>query len=598
MAMTELPPALVLFAGAAVMAVARGRARWIVGLGAPLLALVHSWLVISAEPDAGIAFLGHALDPVHVHGATPVFATIFCIAILGGMLYSLNRQSRVEQSAALWHAGGALGVAFAGDMITLLVFWELMTLGSLAVIFSGGQKGSRGAGLRYFGMHAFGGLALMMGVILVIAQRVSIGDAAPLEFRHFADFTSAWASLSWESAGIWLMLIGMLVNVGAPPFSAWIADAYPEGSYSGTVVLSAFTTKTAVFTLLVAFAGLEPLIYVGMWMACYGIVYAILENDVRRILAYSIVNQVGFMMVGIGIGTELAIDGTAAHAFAHIIYKGLLMMSAGSVLYATGRRKCTELGGLYRTMPVTMWCGIIGAISISSFPLTSGYTTKSMIVDSLHMQSDVLAQAGIAHGHLIFAWFLLEAATAGVFLHAGIKFPWFVFFHRDSGLRPPDPPWNMRAAMIAFAGGCLLLGVFPGLLYGILPYKATAAAYATVIYDFERVITTLALLLFGGLAFFVLLPLLARKETITLDFDWIYRRFVPQLWREILSPILRGLDWLRGALFKLLPGNGISIKPGFLQRTLGGPGAVGVPVLLVTLMLLVYLVIYFVVPAL
>ena len=162
------------------------------------------------------------------------------------------------------------------------------------------------------------------------------------------------------------------VNAGAPPLSAWLPDAYPEASWSGMVFLSAFTTKTAVYVLLRGFPGTELLVYVGLFMVFYGIVYALLENDMRRILAYSIVNQVGFMVAGIGIGTEMALNGAAAHAFTHILYKALLLMSAGSVLLVTGRRKCTDLGGLFRSMPFTTACGIIGALAISSFPADLG----------------------------------------------------------------------------------------------------------------------------------------------------------------------------------------------------------------------------------
>ena len=223
-------------------------------------------------------------------------------------------------------------------------------------------------------------------------------------------------------------------------------------------------------------------------MVFYGIVYAILENDMRRILAYSIVNQVGFMVTGIGIGTEMALNGAAAHAFAHIIYKALLLMSAGSVLYMTGKRKCTDLGGLFRTMPITTACGIVGALSISAFPLTSGFVSKSMISEA----------AGIAHLEVV--WYLLAAASAGVFLHAGMKFPWFVFFQKDSGLRPPDPPWNMRAAMLLFAALCIGLGVAPGPLYAMLPFKVDFVPYTG-----SHVVFQLQLLLFSGLAFFLML---------------------------------------------------------------------------------------------
>ena len=212
--------------------------------------------------------------------------------------------------------------------------------------------------------------------------------------------------------------------------------------------MSAFTTKTSVYALIRGFAGSEILIYFGLVMIFYGIIYALLENDIRRILAYSIVNQVGFMLVGIGIGTQLSINGAITHAFAHIIYKALLLMSAGSVIYMTQKRRCTDVGGLYRTMPITTICGIIGALAISSFPLTSGFTTKSMIV------------SGAAYEHLFNVWILLVAASAGVFLHAGIKFPWFVFFQKDSGLRPKEPPKNMLLAMVLLSFLCVLFGIF------------------------------------------------------------------------------------------------------------------------------------------
>ena len=190
----------------------------------------------------------------------------------------------------------------------------------------------------------------------------------------------------------WLILAGFLVNAGAPPLSAWLPDAYPESSWSGMVFLSAFTTKTAVYVLLRGFPGTELLIYVGLFMVFYGIVYAILENDMRRILAYSIVNQVGFMVTGIGIGTEMALNGAAAHAFTHIIYKALLLMSAGSVLYMTGKRKCTDLGGLFRTMPLTTVCGIVGALSISSFPADVRLRVE---VDDLGSRGHAAAGSGV-----------------------------------------------------------------------------------------------------------------------------------------------------------------------------------------------------------
>jgi multicomponent Na+:H+ antiporter subunit D len=273
------------------------------------------------------------------------------------------------------------------------------------------------------------------------------------------------------------------------------------------VFLSAFTTKTAVLALILLFPGEPVLIGLGLFMVMYGIIFALLENDVRRILAYSVVNQVGFMVVAVGIGTEMALNGAASHAFAHIIYKALLFMSAGVVIYRTGKNKCMELGGLFRTKPLTAACGNIGALAITSFPLTSGFTTTSM-----------MSQAAV-DGNLMWVYMALTAASAGVFLHAGIKFPWFVFFQKDSGLRPKDAPWNMGLAMVIFAGLCILLGVFPELLYGLLPYPVNYEPYSI-----GKVLFYLQLLLFSGLAFFVLLPLMKRTMTISLDTDWLWRR--------------------------------------------------------------------------
>ena len=371
-----------------------------------------------------------------------------------------------------------------------------MALFSTVVVWCGGTPAARAAGIRYAIMHLLGGVVLKVGIEGVVIGTGSI-QIRPMLAQ---DFNS------------WMILCGILVNAAAPPLSAWLADAYPESSPTGSVFLSAFTTKTAVLTLILLFPGEPVLVGVGLFMVMYGIIYALLENDIRRILAYSIVNQVGFMVCAVGIGTELALNGAAAHAFAHILYKALLFMSAGVVIYRTGKTRCTELGGLYQTMPLTTVCCIIGALSISSFPLTSGFTTKSMI-----------SQAAANEG-LVWVYMLLTAASAGVFLHAGIKFPWFVFFQRDSGLRPKDAPWNMALAMLIFAALCLLIGVFPQYLYALLPYPVDYLAYTP-----GKVVFYLQLLLFSGLAFFLLLPLMKRTETISLDVDWVWRRAIPAL---------------------------------------------------------------------
>ena len=497
--MTEfpIPPGFILIIAGALLPVLSRDLRNGVILGAPVVTLILIWLIGDGAMFR-LSFLGYEIVPVEGDPLARLFATVFAIMAFGGGLFALRQDMILELTAAFIYAGSAIGVAFAGDLITLFVFWEIMALASTLVIWCAGPA-AFGASQRYVAIHLLGGVILMAGIAGEIAATGS------------TDFTA----MSPDTPARWMILIGFLINAGAPPLSAWLPDAYPAASWSGMVFLSAFTTKAAVLVLLRGFPGAEILVFVGLYMVFYGIIYAILENDMRRILAYSIVNQVGFMVTGVGIGTAMALNGTAAHAFTHIIYKALLLMSAGSVLYMTGKRKCTDLGGLFRTMPVTTICGVIGALSISSFPLTSGFISKSMI------------SQGAADEHLATVWFLLTAASAGVFLHAGIKFPWFVFFQKDSGLRPDEPPWNMKLAMILFSVLCIGLGVMPWPLYELLPHPVDYVPYTA-----SHVTSMLQLLLFSGLAFFLMLGLLKRTLTISLDFDWFYRGFGKLLARE------------------------------------------------------------------
>ena len=554
-------PGLLLIGAAALLAVARGWPRAFIALAAPIVALYLAW----SAPEGQIfsaSWLGMDLVPFAVDRLSRLFALIFALMAFAGALFALKQERRLELPAAFLYAGAAIGVVLAGDLVTVFVFWETMAVGSSLVLWSAATPAAYHASMRYLMVHLFGGMLFFVGVA---AHVLHAGNAG-------------FSAMQLDGISSWLILSAFLLNAAAWPLSAWLPDAYPEASWSGMVFLSAFTTKTAVYVLLRGFPGTELLVYVGLVMVFYGIVYALLENDMRRILAYSIVNQVGFMVAGIGIGTEMALNGAAAHAFTHILYKALLLMSAGSVLLVTGRRKCTDLGGLYRSMPLTTACGIVGALAISSFPLTSGFVSKSMITQAA------------ADQHLLAVWLLLGAASAGVFLHAGIKFPWFVFFQKDSGLRPPEPPWNMRLAMIFVAALCVGLGVFYDPLYRLLPFPVHYAPYTGF-----HVVAQLQLLLFSGLAFFVMLGWLRRTLTITLDTDWIYRVVLTRLalgaaqagergaaaWEALCTRAWRALE---------RPGRALLGAQGVFARTWGvGSMALGMMVFLFTLLLSYYL---------
>jgi multicomponent Na+:H+ antiporter subunit D len=487
--MSDFPPAAILILGALLVPFFKGHAKsWFV-----ILLPAAAFYLISQLHTGNLCqvhFFGFDLILLRVDKLSKVFGYIFTLNATAAFVYAFYLKNNTQHMSALFYIGSALGVVFAGDLVSLYFFWEIMAIASTFLILARKSDKALGAGTRYVMVHIFGGLCLLAGIVVYISQTGSVGFEA----------------MTPDSAATWLILIGVLINAAAPPMSAWLSDAYPEATVTGGVILSAYTTKTSVYALIRGFAGWEILIVIGCVMALYGIIYALLENDMRRILAYSIINQVGFMVTGVGIGTAMALNGAAAHAFCHIIYKSLLWMSAGSVLYMTGKSKCTELGGLHKTMPWTLIFGTVGALAISSFPGTSGFTSKSLIID------------GAVHAHLVWVWIILEIASAGVFLHAGIKFPYFVFFAKDNGLRPGESHKSMLGAMGFMAFLCIFLGVYPKPLYAILPFEVDYQAYT-----FTHVVAQMQLLMLSALVFFLFLPLLKRTDTISLDTDWFYR---------------------------------------------------------------------------
>lgn len=534
----SLPPGLVLIVGALLLAVLPTIFRATLVFLLPLATLALIW----SHPDAAVStlpFLGYELLPVRSDALGRLFASTFTIMLLAAGIFGLRQRARSEMPAAFAYGGGAVGVAMAGDLLTAFVFIETMAIASTIVIWCGGTPKAAKAAQRYVIVHLFAGVLLMAGIAGEAVQTGSL----------------AFQTMQPDTPARWLMLIAFLINCGAPPLSTWISDAYPEASWSGAVVLTGFTTKTAVYCLIRGFPGVEFLVPLGLFMVFYGIVWAILENDMRRILAYSLINQVGFMVAAVGIGTPLALAGASAHAVAHIFYKGLLMMAAGAVLRQTGLRKCTELGGLFQSMPVTTICGTIGALAISAFPLTSGYVAKAL-----------MAQAA-AEQHMEVTYYLFLAAAAGVFLHAGIKFPWFVFFQKDRGLRPAEAPRSLLVAMLFLAVLCIAIGCFPSVYYALLP---TPIDYAP--YGFAKVVQQLQVLAFSGLAFFLLLGALTRTPTITLDADWLFRvagRYIARLFFGIAEGLAQGWSEVRRGLGSAVAAalyryNG---PEGFLART-------------------------------
>jgi len=488
-----LHPGLVLILGAWILPLLRGWARRALMVAIPAVAVVIC-LGMTKGTYGEVSFLGLEVVFGRVDQLSLIFSYVFSIMALLGMIYALHVEHNSQHVTALIYAGGALGVTFSGDFISLYVFWELMAISSALLVWQSREPGAGRAGFRYLLVHIVGGLILLAGIVLYGSENnnsFAFGNMAALEH------TAAW----------WLILLAFLINAAVPPLGAWLPDAYPEASVTSAVFMTAFTTKSAVYVLIRGFPGTELLVWLGAAMAVYGVVYAVLENDARRLLAYHIISQVGYMVCAVGIGTALALNGAAAHAFAHILYKALLFMGAGAVIQMTGRRKLREMGGLYKTMPITLTLYMIGAFAISAVPLFSGFVSKSMIVSAAGEQ------------HLMWIFLTLTLASAGTFLHTGLKLPYYMFFGKDSGLQGKEPPTNMLVAMGLAAAACVAIGIFPSLLYQHLPF---AADY--VPYTLQHVTSTLGMLAFTALGFFLLLKHLDPEPKISLDTDWFYRR--------------------------------------------------------------------------
>ena len=442
-----------------------------------------------------ISFFDYNLETFRLDALSRVFGLIFLIASALGNLYALGDDvDKLQRSAALAYAGGAIAAVFAGDMITLFIFFEVAAVASVFLIWARRTDRAFAAGMRYLIFQIGAGVILLAGLLIHVSVTGSI------------DFDK----LGLDAPGGILILIAFGIKSAFPLVHNWLQDAYPEATISGTVILSGFTTKLAIYALARSYAGTEILIWIGAVMAIFPIFYAIIENDLRRVLTYSLNNQLGFMVVGIGIGTEMALNGTVSHAFVHILYKALLLMSMGAVLLRTGTCNGTELGGLVKTMPWTAAFCIVGAASASAFPLFSGFISKSMIITAAGEQ-----------GYWII-WLILLFASAGVLYHSGIRIPYFAFFSEDKGHRVKEAPWPMLVAMGAAAFLCIIIGVFPAPLYAMLPFSVDYVPYTAY-----HVINQLQLLMFAALAFTVLkLIKIYPSDTrgINLDTDWVYRK--------------------------------------------------------------------------
>ena len=508
----SLPPGLLLILGGVLLPLIPKSLRSIWLLTLPLLGLIHVW-VLPEDARCAVSLFGFELELLRVDKLSRIFGLIFHLAALLSVIYALHVKDPVEQAAGIAYAGCAACAVFAGDLLTLFLFWEGTAITSVFLIWARRTESSYRAGMRYLVIQVGSGGLLLAGALLHYNQTGSLafGSSWAGGVGEGLRGGFAFATMADASPAALLILLAFGIKAAFPLLHNWLQDSYPESTPTGTVWLSAFTTKLAIYALARGFAGTELLIGIGVVMTAFPIFYAVIENDLRKVLSYSLNHQLGFMVVGVGIGSELALNGTVGHAFACILYKGLLFMSMGAVLHRVGTAKGTELGGLWRSMPLTTVFCSIGAASISAFPLFSGFVTKSMVM------------AAAAEEHRTVVFLVLLFASAGVFHHSGIKIPYFAFFASDSGLRPKEAPLNMLFAMAAAALLCVWIGCAPDMLYTLLPFELAGF----VPYDLTHVVTQSQLLFFSGLAFvFLQKSGLYPPElpSTNIDAEWIYRK--------------------------------------------------------------------------
>jgi len=561
--MTSLNPAVIFLLAGLFTPFAPESARRYIALGAPVIGAIL--LLLAEHGNYGLVELFNLqLVTYRLDKLAFVWALIFHIAAFIGALYALHLKDATQQTAGLFYQGAAIGAVLAGDLLTLFIWWEITAIASVFLIWARKTDRAYRAGMRYLMIQIGSGVILLTGVLIHFHQTGS------LEFGH----------LGLTSVATWLIFIAFGIKCAFPLLHNWLQDAYPEATVTGTVILSAFTTKLAVYALARGYAGTEILIWIGATMTAFPIFFAVIENDLRKVLSYSLNNQLGFMVVGVGIGTEMALNGTAAHAFSHILYKALLFMAMGAVLYRVKTIKASELGGLYKSMPWTTVFCIIGSLSISAFPLFSGFISKSMIITAVAVE------------HHTIVWLVLCLASAGVMDHSGIKIPFFAFFAHDSGKRCEEAPKHMLWAMGIAAFLCIAIGVYPQALYSILPYPVDYAPYTTT-----HVITQLQLLLFSALAFVFLFKTglyPPEVKSVNLDTDWLYRTGAA----SVMLPLKRVAENTTAGLFALLTGlwqKSLSavdktVGPGaWLSRSLDSTGMVSLTMGSLLIFLLLYL---------
>jgi len=519
--MIAFPPSLLFLIGLLFVPILRGGARkcWTLLLGAAGIVMVLS--IGSSAPDLVVAIIpGIETILLTTDPMRQLAGTIFALSGFLVIIYATYRDlPRLETMGILASVAAALGIVYAGDLITVFVFWELLALASLAIIWSSKDSQSSAAGYRYLLFHIFGGACLLGGIVYTI---VTTGTA---EIGAVGD-----------GMGFLLLFIGIGINAAFIPLHTWLPDAYPTASVVGSGALCIFTTKAAVF-LLAAIGGWGiALAYMGGVMALYGAVYALMQDDIRRLLSYSVISQGGYMVAAIGVGTVAGIDAGLAHLVDDILFKSLLFMAAGAVVMRTGSGRLSELGGLARTMPKTTVCAVIGGLALAGLPGFNGAVSKGMVLEAAEMLP------------YLAPLLIISAVITVIYV---IRFLYLGFFRPASGTRegrlPDDPPTPMMIAMGVTALICILIGLYPPFLTSLLPGMTAAHPFGP-----SHLLESALIFGAAGVLLLILAPLRRPWLGVETDVDLLYIRAGRLVGWIAKNPLPHGADLIGTSLQRIL----------------------------------------------
>ncbi len=365
-------------------------------------------------------------------------------------------------------------VVLADDAFSYLLCWEFMSLASWALVMAHHREpGNAKAGYVYLVMASFGTLALLLAFGLLAGPAGDYGFAAIRAAPH----TPYAATLV-----LILMLLGAGSKAGLVPLHVWLPLAHPAAPSHVSALMSGVMTKVAIYGFIrVIFDLLGPpawpasavVLFLGGMTAAMGILYAMMEKDLKRLLAYSTIENVGIIFVGLGLALAFQANGlkllaalafTAAlfHVLNHSFFKSLLFFGAGAVLMSTGERDMDKLGGLIHGMPLTSFAVLVGCVAISALPPFNGFVSEWLIFQAV-LQSPDLPQWALK--------IMVPAVGATLALAAALAAACFVKFFGVSFLGRPRSPAAATAsevdrysltAMFVLAALCLLAGVLPG----------------------------------------------------------------------------------------------------------------------------------------